>query len=113
MQNRFRLSEEERRSRRTPLAAAVLCALFILAGVVILNQTSGQMEQEQLKSLENAITRGVMQCYAYEGRYPESLSYLEENYGISYDETKFYIDYRPVAENLLPDITVLPIGGAS
>ena len=113
MQNRFKASAGEARRGLLPVFSAIFCALLLCACVFFLSGVSADAEQEQKKSLESALMRGVMQCYALEGRYPESLSYLKEHYSVSYDESRFYVDYRPVAENLLPDVTVLLLGGAS
>ena len=113
MHDRFRVSAGESRRSAVPLLTAALFVLLLTGCVFLFSRASRSTGQEQKKSLENALMRGVMQCYALEGRYPESLTYLEEHYGISYDESRFFVDYRPVAENLLPDVTVLVLGGAS
>ena len=47
-----------------------------------------------------------MQCYAIEGRYPPSVDYLEENYGILIDRDKYDVFYSGFASNFMPDITV-------
>ena len=39
--------------------------------------------------------------------YPPSLEYLKETYGVQVDEERYFVDYRYVASNLMPDITVL------
>ena len=52
-----------------------------------------------------------MQCYAIEGRYPPSLEYMEEHYGLVYDKDIFFVDYQPIGSNLYPDVTVISIGG--
>ena len=38
--------------------------------------------QNQKESLEKALKRGIMQCYALEGRYPASLEQLISDYHI-------------------------------
>ena len=48
-----------------------------------------------------------MACYAAEGVYPPTLSYLEEHYGLQIDEERYTVHYSAFAENLMPDITVL------
>ena len=53
----------------------------------LLNRT-GQRSQETLRK---AITRACIQCYAIEGRYPPSVEYLEENYGIQIDHDKYNV----------------------
>lgn len=91
-----------------PFCIFCLVLLFFLYG---LNSISVQSEQEQQKALKNSITQSAVHCYATEGRYPESLAYLEEHYGITYDHTKYVVDYEILGSNLMPQITVIPIKG--
>ena len=72
-----------------------------------LSQISAQTDEEELASLEEAIHKSVAHCYAVEGYYPESLEYLKEEYGISYDSDKYFIDYQIWGENIMPDITII------
>ena len=65
-------------------------------------------EEESLASLRNAIQRACVQCYAIEGRYPPSVEYLEEHYGIVIDRDRYHVFYDGWASNVMPDITVLP-----
>ncbi len=84
-----------------------IAVLFFLA-VDATGRSSIAREQE---SLENALARDIVQCYAIEGRYPPSLEYLEQHYGLTYDKKTFFIDYMPIAANLYPDVTILLING--
>ena len=47
------------------------------------------------------------------GEYPESLSQILDDYHITYDRTKFVIEYIPNGSNLLPSISVIALEGAS
>lgn len=91
----------------------VLSVLLFTAIVVVfllcISYTGKQTKEEQKQYLEQAIQRCMMQCYAIEGRYPESLSYIEENYGLIYDKATFFIDYRVVGSNLKPEVAVLEV----
>jgi len=58
------------------------------------------------------IIQCISQCYAVEGCYPPSLEYLEQHYGLLYDEDSFFIDYEYYGSNLLPEVTVLRRTGA-
>ena len=82
----------------------VLIAVFFIQAVEYSGRSSIEKEQE---SLENAISRDIVQCYALEGMYPPSLSYMEEHYGLTYDKNVFFVDYQPIAANLYPDYTVI------
>lgn len=85
----------------------VLCPLVLilfLLGITSISQTTLDKQQE---SLENAINRNIIHCYAVEGFYPPSLQYMEENYGLTYDKDLFFVDYRPIGANIRPDVTIL------
>lgn len=68
---------------------------------------SDRMEREGTETLRSAIARASVQCYAIEGRYPPSVQYLEDNYGIRIDRERFHVFYEGFASNIMPDITVI------
>lgn len=82
-----------------------IAVLFFFA----VDATGKSSISKQQESLENALSRDIVQCYAIEGRYPPNLEYLEAHYGLTYDKTTFYVDYMPIASNLYPDVTVILI----
>ena len=87
--------------------------LFVIIGVLFLNGISSVSKTtlaKQKESLETALNRSISQCYAVEGLYPPSLSYIEENYGLIYDKELFYVDYQPFSSNIFPDVTILYLG---
>ena len=86
-----------------PLAAIALLLCF-LSGIS--NVTRGRSAEDKQR-LEDVLRRAAVACYAAEGRYPESLEYLVEHYGVQIDRRNFIVSYMPIAENLMPDITVL------
>lgn len=81
-----------------------LVLILFLLGITSISQTTLDKQQE---SLENAINRNIIHCYAVEGFYPPSLQYMEENYGLTYDKDLFFVDYRPIGANIRPDVTIL------
>lgn len=107
MSNRFQKTEKKSSRILTlflPLAGFAVIIVLILAGIRSLEQTTASRE---LESLEAAIRKSSVQCYALEGAYPESLSYLEEHYGITYDSSRFVVSYQPYASNMMPVIRVM------
>jgi hypothetical protein len=48
-------------------------------------------------------------AYAVEGRYPESIDYIEENFGIFIDRTRYIVHYQIFATNVFPDIAVIEL----
>lgn len=91
------------------LAFLLLLALFLI-GITSVNKTTIEKQQE---SLQTALERDVLHCYAVEGFYPPSLDYIKEHYGLSYDEDTFYVDYKPIGSNIMPDMTILRVGKES
>lgn len=87
----------------TPIAVAAIL-LFFLSSVSNLADGHSREEQQQL---EDVLHRAAVACYAVEGFYPPDLNYLEEHYGVQINHRRYIVSYVPVAENLMPDITVL------
>ncbi|MGN0671784.1 MAG: hypothetical protein ACI4KE_04050, partial [Anaerovoracaceae bacterium] len=79
--------------------------LFI-CGIFSVSDTAYERQKE---SLTNALSRSITYCYTVEGSYPDSLEYIEENYGLIYNRELFYVDYRTNGANIYPDVTVLEI----
>ena len=93
---------------------AALCSLLLLLLLVFLflsgiRSISDTTQEDQAESLKDAILRSSVHCYAVEGAYPESLSYLEEHYGITYNKENYVVDYEIIGSNILPDVTVIPL----
>lgn len=88
----------------------ISAAVFGIAIGMFLNGVlamSDRMDREGAETLRSAIARASVQCYAIEGRYPPSVQYLEENYGIRIDRERFHVFYEGFASNIMPDITVI------
>ena len=85
-----------------------VCALLLWRSVASI---SVQAEDSQIQNLKNAIERSAVHCYAVEGSYPESLDYIKEHYGVSWDPEKFVVDYSITGSNMMPIVTVIPLNG--
>jgi len=94
------------------IITALAFAVMVLVLVFALSQVDERSEQQQAKALENAIMRATLTCYAVEGRYPATVRYLKENYGVVYNEDKYIVVIDSFG-NMLPDIRVLTVGGGS
>ena len=86
---------------------AVLAVWALLAAVA--NLELGRT-REGRRQLEDTLRRASVTCYATEGIYPPTLTYLEEHYGVQIDTKYYTVYYNAFAENLMPDITVLENG---
>jgi len=85
-----------------------LCILTLTALLVFVftRQVSDSVEQESERIARDAIIHALIACYAAEGSYPASLSYLEERYGVVIDHDKYVIHYGVFASNVLPEVTL-------
>lgn len=107
--NRFQYKKQAHKPSGFLLSVCIfLAVLFIfLQGLSSLSDNTARRQKE---SLENAITRSITYCYTVEGAYPEDLDYIKDNYGLTYDEDAFFVDYRVAGSNILPDITIIEKG---
>lgn len=64
----------------------------------------------QIEQVESAIQRSLNLCYAQEGFYPASLTYLVDHYGLIVDKRLYYVSYKAFASNIRPDISVFRKG---
>ena len=107
--NRF---EYGKTKKRIPKSLLSICVFFVVLLCFFQGITnfSSDTQKRQRESLENALTRSVTYCYTVEGSYPPSLTYLQENYGLIYDDGLFFVDYQYLGANILPDITIIERG---
>lgn len=82
----------------------VLFFSLLSAGIYSISKNNISQQKE---SLEKALKRGILQCYALEGRYPDTLHHLLDNYGIVYNQNLFEVKYEAIASNIMPNVTVI------
>ncbi len=94
-------------NRITKVAVQIIIGI---AAIVILLIGAERFEaldrQQNLELTKQAIQKATIQCYANEGRYPDSLEYLEKNYNLYIDYDKFNVLYDALASNIIPNINV-------
>lgn len=102
----------QQRARRMRRLLFVLLALAVLAGFVLasgwLDRTN---EDEQAQLLREALEQALISCYAAEGRYPQSVEYLEQHYGVRVDHARYTVVYDAFADNIRPRVRVIPMEG--
>ena len=90
------------------LVVPVLFSVVVMAMIVYgLRQTEISSRAEGLRILDDSIRRAVAKCYAIEGSYPGTVQYIEDNYGVHVDRTKYVVHYDIFASNIMPDIMVI------
>ena len=90
-----------------PVMTLAVFSLVLLLFLGFLNSLSADTTRQQRAQLEAALNRGIITCYTLEGRYPESLQYLQEHYPLHYNENLFFVDYQVQGANMLPDVTII------
>ena len=101
---------------RTFFSAAVISLFFFfviiiavfLMGISFIASTSSK---DQKQVLTDAVNKDIIHCYAVEGYYPPSLAYIEDHYGLTYDKSRYLVDYVPVGDNIMPSVTIVEIHG--
>lgn len=104
---KFKLRKEPVRKRIRGLLLTVFIIAMILGsltfGTVYIAKMSGR---HGVQVTREAVRRAVVQCYAIEGIYPPNVEHLVNEYGLTYDATKYYIFYEIFASNIMPTIEV-------
>ena len=108
---------EKKKYKQSPLSAlkghllsvVLFCAIL---GLFLWGLGSAEINSraEGKRVLEESIRRAVVSCYALEGSYPQNLKYIEDNYGVKIDDSKYSVKYSIFASNIMPEITVLEVG---
>lgn len=88
------------------LLFVIVLAVSISGFNIMFNRTLTHQKDQ----LDQAIKRGIMQCYALTGQYPESLDQLEDEYNIVYNKDLFEIKYEIVASNIMPTFVIITKG---
>lgn len=92
-----------------------VCVILAIIVVCVVFYSVFTVTAEDIADRENAIKETVqeraLQCYVIENAYPESLAYLEENYGLTVNKEDYLIVYDLFAENQPPQIKVIYQGG--
>ena len=89
-----------------------LLAALLALGAVWVRAAGRDIRQQSRESVRQAVLRSATECYCVEGAYPESLSYLEEHYGLNVNHRDYIVSYAVFASNVAPDVRVLVRGEA-
>ena len=91
------------------LLLVLSCTLFVAGG----SSTSDQAVHKEQDALEKTLKASAVRTYALTGEYPEDLSQILRDYHITYDKSKFVVEYVPNGSNLLPSISVIALSGST
>lgn len=91
---------------RRIIAGLVAAAVILLLSVILFTRLDLDMNRQAVESLKKSVTDACVQCYAIEGTYPVSMSYLEQNYGVRYDAAKYTVSLDAGSKNELPTVQI-------
>ena len=97
---------------RALIGGAVLSVCVLVLFFFAVKNAQSDLDASGLKTVDRAVRRAAVTCYALEGAYPESYAELKEHASLAVDEERYTVFYTPIAENLMPDITVVEAQGA-
>ena len=109
---------QTRKPPKGPVMKVITSRLFIMIIFIVIivgamwfgtSGLSAQVQVNQADFLANAIRRSAVQCYALEGRFPQTVGYLEENYGLIIDRRNYAVYYEWMGSNIIPQIRVVMI----
>ena len=100
------------KKRRIGVIETIICLIFISFLFVFYYAIDGVYvtgDREGAEITERSLKNAAVTCYAIEGRYPEDIGYLIENYNTFIDTERYLVHYAAIAPNLMPDIKVIPV----
>ena len=93
---------------RSSLRLLVALLLFVALSAVAYFGAKEAIAEQSARSMRTAILDTALQCYAIEGAFPASLSYLEEHYGLVINKADYLVTYECYADNVSPSVVVVP-----
>ena len=105
--NRFTKTRKD----QSILTRLILPLLVFVVVITLFLQSINNMQAnsltQQYDALESALRRSIIHTYATEGHYPPSLDYIKERYQLTYNDELFFVDYIPLAQNIMPEVTII------
>jgi hypothetical protein len=107
------LYERERGQNKGLFLAVIVFVLLVGLFLSFLLTATRRNEANEREMMSDALRRAIVTCYSVEGKYPPSLDYIYENYGVRIDESRYVVFYDVIAANVMPSVDVISIGGGA
>ena len=91
------------------IAIVLLMALLLGGAWLLITRLGNKSGTAQTEFVTEAVHNAALTCYAVEGAYPNDLEYLRANYGLAYDQSRYFVRYDSFGSNLMPDISVTEV----
>ena len=109
--NRFNRPSLKKRISESMNFSVFFFLIIIIAFLFGISFISSTSKKDQKQVLSDAVNKDITHCYAVEGYYPPSLAYIEDHYGLIYDKDRYFIDYVPIGDNIMPSETIIETSG--
>ena len=80
--------------------------LLVLASLLAISRFWSHANPSRTETVEQAIRKATVQCYALEGGYAPDVAYLVQHYGLQVDLDQYAVRYEVFASNIMPEIEV-------
>ena len=105
--NRFTKTDFKKRIFSSFTISIVIFVAIIVLFIYGISAVSNSSVVNDQEILAKAIDRDIVHCYCVEGMYPPSVKYMQDHYGLIYDEDKFIVDYEYIGANIIPKVTII------
>ena len=95
------------------LITLIVFAVIFTGGVMLFRHIDRVTAEEETEMVREAVRSAALTCYAVEGAFPQNLAYLQNHYGLAFDESIYFVSYDAFASNIMPSITVMVKGDES
>lgn len=96
-----------RKNKKLMYVSLILIVAFIFLCIVNIDGFWEDKQEKSTKSIEAAVKKMALECYALEGSFPPSVDYLKENYGMIVNDDAYFYHYQANGSNMPPDIRVI------
>lgn len=106
--NRFTKPDLKKRIFSTYTITIVVFVSVIILFIYGISAVSSSSVVNDKEILTDAINRNIVHCYCVEGMYPPDIKYMQDHYGLTYDDSKYIIDYEYIGANIMPNVMIIP-----
>ena len=109
--NRFKKKDFKKRIFSFSTLSIVIFIAIIVLFIYGISAVSNSSVVNDKDILTEAINRDIVHCYCVEGMYPPNVKYMQDHYGLIYDNDKYIVDYEYIGANIMPKVMIIPKQG--
>lgn len=84
----------------------IIIVLVVMISAAMIARMKRDVSMQSIEALRQTVSDACVQCYAIEGKYPVNISYLEQNYGVRYNGSRYVVSLKDRGTNELPEVVV-------